>query len=176
MLLRKINAGLSLLATVLILDHAIFTSVWMLSRGSIPKSADFLPWILMGLTVIHALISIDLAITAHANAPKGNYKSYPKMNVSTIVQRISGILMMLFVGLHVAGATKLMQPPKAVHMIVPPLFFAIVLVHVAVSTSKAFITLGIGNAKTIKVVDAFMKVLCGLTLVAGVTGFYLYLA
>lgn len=176
MLQRKINAWLSLLTTVLIFDHAIFTSVWMISRGSIPKSADFLPWILTGLTVVHALISIDFAISGHANAPKGNYKSYPKMNVSTIVQRISGVLMMLFAGLHIADATKLMQPPKVVHLIVPPLFFAIVMVHVAVSTSKAFITLGIGNAKTVKVVDVFVKALCGITLVAGVIGYYLYLA
>ena len=176
MLQRKINAWLSLLTTVLIFDHAIFTSVWMISRGSIPKSADFLPWILTGLTVVHALISIDLAISGHANAPKGNYKSYPKMNVSTIVQRISGVFMMLFAGLHIADATKLMKPPKVVHLIVPPLFFAVVMVHVAVSTSKAFITLGIGNAKTVKVVDVFVKVLCGITLVAGVIGYYLYLA
>jgi hypothetical protein len=37
------------------------------------------------------------------------------------------------------------------------------------------ITLGIGNAKTVKAVDIIVKVLCAVTLVADVVGFYLYL-
>ena len=53
------------------------------------------------------------------------------------------------------------------------LFFTIVLTHIAISTGKAFITLGIGNAKFIKVVDIVMKVICGATLIAGVIGIYL---
>ena len=83
--------------------------------------------------------------------------------------------MMIFSVLHITGAMKLMQPPKPVHAVVPPLFFTIVLVHVAVSTSKALITLGIGNAKTVKVVDVIVKVFCALTLIACITGFYLYI-
>ena len=61
------------------------------------------------------------------------------------------------------------------HAILHPLFFAIVLAHVAVSVSKAMITLGIGNAKVIKVVDVVMKVICIATFVAGIIGFYLCL-
>ena len=49
MILRKINAVLSLFTTVLLMDHAIFLSVWMLSRCSIEKSADFMPRILVFL-------------------------------------------------------------------------------------------------------------------------------
>ena len=175
MVQRKLNAGLSLLSTVFVFYHAIYIAVWALSKGSIPKPAGFMAWILTGLTLAHALISIDLAISAHTSAPKGNYKSYPKMNVSPIIQRASGVLMMIFSVLHITGAMKLMQPPKAVHAVVPPLFFTIVLVHVAVSTSKALITLGIGNAKTVKVVDVIVKVFCTLTLIACITGFYLYI-
>lgn len=42
MLLRKINAVLSLISTILILDHAIFLAIWMLSRCSIEKMENFL--------------------------------------------------------------------------------------------------------------------------------------
>ena len=174
MLLRKINAGLSLLATVLILDHAIFLAAWMLSRGAIPKSADFVPWVLTGVVLVHALISIDLAVSAHMDNTNRKGKKYVKMNVATIIQRISGVLMMLFTALHIAGATGYMHPPKVVHAIVPALFYTIVLAHVAVSTSKAFITLGIGNVKFVKVVDIVIKVICTATLIAALTGFYLY--
>lgn len=174
MLKRKINAGLSLLATFLILDHAIFFSAWMLSRGAIPKSADFLPWVLMGVVLLHALISIDLAVTAHMETGKRKGKNYAKMNRATNVQRITGVLMCLLLGLHIAGAANHFQP-KMLHAVLHPLFFATVLVHVAVSTSKALITLGVGNAKVVKCVDIIVKVLCAATLVAGVIGFYLCL-
>ena len=97
------------------------------------------------------------------------------MNVSTIIQRISGVLLLFFSGLHVAGAIGYIQPPPIVHAIVPLVFFTIAMVHVGISTSKAFITLGIGNAKFIKTIDIVVKVICGVTLVADLIGFYLYL-
>lgn len=174
MLIRKINAGLSLLITFLLMDHAVFYSVWMLSRGSIEKSASFMPWILMGLTVIHAFIGIDLAVTGIMEAAKHKDKNYPKMNASTLVQRISGILLLLFVPLHVAGAAGFMHPPKIVQATVPLGFFTIALAHVAVSASKALITLGIGSAKFIKAVDIVVKIICAATLIAAITGFCLY--
>ena len=174
MVLRKINAGISLLATVLLLNHAISLSVWMLSGGSIALSPGIWPWILVGTMVIHAMISIDLAISAHADEQAHKGKSYPKMNVQTIVQRVSGVLMIVFAALHIAGAAGYMKPPKLVHSIVPPLFFTLVLSHIAVSASKALITLGIGNAKVFKVADIVIKVICGATLIAAITGFYLY--
>ena len=175
MLLRKINAGASLLTTILLLIHAIIVALWTLSRGSVAIRTGFMPWVLVGTTVIHALISIDLAMTAHEGTEKRKWKSYPKWNVSTMVQRISGVLLMVFIGLHVAGATGAMQPPQLVHAIVPPVFFALSLAHASVSTSKAFITLGIGGAKFIKAVDVAVKVICGATLIACVTGFYLFI-
>ena len=174
MLLRKFNAVLSLLATLLLLDHSIFTSVWMLSRGSIQQSAPFAPRALMGVMVLHAFVSIDLAISAHMEGEKRKCKSYPKMNRATIVQRISGVLLLVFAALHVAGTTGALQPPHLVHTILPPIFFAIALAHTAVSVDKAFITLGIGNARFAKAVSIIIKVICAATLIAGVVGFYLY--
>ena len=60
MILRKINAILSLVCAVLILNHAIFLSVWMLSRCSIAKAENFMPIALMVLVIVHAIISIAL--------------------------------------------------------------------------------------------------------------------
>ena len=175
MLLRKINAGLSLLSTFLLMDHAIFNAVWMLSMGSIAKNMNSMPWILFGVMVLHAFISIDFAISGIVNSSGHKYKKYVKLNISTIVQRISGFLLMILTLLHIAGTMGYIHPPKIVHAINPPLFFAIALTHAAVSTSKALVTLGIGNAKFVKIADIAVKVLCGLTLVADVVGFFLYL-
>lgn len=175
MILRKINAAVGLLSTVFLLIHAVIVAIWTLSRGRIAISAGFMPWILLGLVLIHALISIDLAISAHEDSENRKCKSYPKLNVPTMIQRISGIVLIVFTVLHVAGAAGFMQPPHLVHAILPPLFFGIALTHVAVSTSKAFITLGIGNARFVKTVDIVMKVICGVTLIADIAGFYLYI-
>ena len=174
MLTRKINAGLSLLTAFLLLEHAIFKTVRMISRGTIEKGGSFVSWILFGLMLAHAVISIDLAISAHSETETRKGKSYPKLNISTIIQRITGMVLIVFAGLHVAGAAGYMTPPPIVHAIVPAVFFTIALMHVAVSTSKAFITLGIGNAKFVKTVDLVIKVICAATLIAALTGFYLY--
>lgn len=174
MLMRKINAIISLLATLFLLDHAIFTSVWMLSRGTVEQSAPVAPWILAGLVALHAFIGIYLAVSSHMEGETRKVKSYPKMNRVTIFQRVSGLLLIIFAVLHIAGASGAMNPPHIVHTIVPPLFFAIALAHAAFSTDKAFITLGIGNARFIKVLSVIIKVICALTLIASIAGFYLY--
>ena len=171
---RKINAVLSLIITILLMDHAIFNAVWMLSKGSIPKSMET-SFIMFGLMYVHAIISIVLAVLGHKGAEKRKCKEYPQMNISTIIQRISGILLIIFTVLHVLGPVGILQPPKAVHAVLPILFFTLTMAHVAVSGSKALITLGIGNAKFIKIADIIIKLLCALTLVLDVIGFYLYL-
>lgn len=175
MILRKINAIVSLLSTLLLLIHAIIIAVWTLSQGRIAISAGFMPWVLLGLMLAHAMISIDLAISSHSETEHRKCKSYPKLNVPTIIQRASGVSLILFTALHVAGAAGFMQPPYLVHAIMPPLFFTIALMHTAISTGKAFITLGIGNAKLVRTVNIVMKVICVVTLIADIAGFYLYI-
>ena len=175
MLLRKINAVISLLVTLLILDHTMFHAVWMISKGTVEKSEGSMSFVLVGLVLIHAIISIAMAIFAHRNSEKRPYKQYPKMNVATLVQRISGILMVILGGLHIVGALGLLHTPRIVFATITPIFFAIVLAHAAISTSKAFITLGIGGARFVKAVDVAMKVICALTLIADIAGFYIFL-
>jgi hypothetical protein len=177
MILRKINSVFSLITTVLLLGHAISIASWMLSRGRIiPFGGHTLPKVLIWAFVAHALVSIILMISAivdkKTNGSKG--KMYPKMNSKTIVQRISGILLILFTFLHVAGAKGIIVPPPFVHAVIPVVFFLMVMCHIAVSFSKAFITLGIGNAKFIECADIGIKVICAVTVVADIIGFYLH--
>jgi hypothetical protein len=128
----------------------------------------------MGLMAVHAFISIYFAVDSQDEGEKRKFKSYPKMNHATIFQRVSGLLLIVFTALHVAGASGAMHPPQIVHAVVPPIFFTIALAHAAVSTDKAFITLGIGNAKFVKIVSIAIKLICAVTLIADITGFYLF--
>ena len=175
MILRKINAILSLLTTALLMNHAIFHAVWMLSMGTITKNANNMSLILFILMILHAIISIVLAFLGHKGAEKRKCNDYPDMNRTTYIQRASGVLLIFLTVLHIAGTTGILQPPKLVHSILPPTFFAISLIHAAISTSKAFITLGIGNKVFVKTADIMMKLICTITLIAAVAGFYLYL-
>ena len=174
MSLRKTNAVFSLISTVLLLGHARSLAVWMLSRGSVPKAPSALPRALTVAFLIHAILSIILIISANKGRRKSSGKHYVKQNRATLVQRISGALMIIFTWLHIAGTVGIMTPPPAVHAVVPTLFFTLVMAHVAISTSKAFITLGIGNAAFVKRADLVIKVICAVTLVADVIGFYLH--
>ena len=173
MKLRKINAVFSLLSTILLMIHAIYFAVWMLSNCSIPMPPTPMSRALTVSFVIHAIISIVLMISTHKGSKNNKGKQYVKLNFATIVQRISGVFIIVFTTLHILGAFRVMRLPYRVHFIVYPLFFTLVLVHVAISTSKAFITLGIGNARVIKRIDVAIKVLCGATLIADVIGFFI---
>lgn len=174
MRLRKLNAGIGLVSVALLLGHAILLAVWMLTMGGIPKPAGIGPWILTWITCVHAVLCIVLMIFGHKGTGGQESRQYPQLIGGTILQRLTGILLLLFTALHVLGAAGYMQPPQLVHAIVPPLFFTISMVHVAISVTKAFITLGIGSAKFIKVADIAVKVICGVTLVADIVGFYLF--
>lgn len=174
MVKRKINAVLTLLTTLLLLTHAIWFAVWILSGCTIPHAPRFIPWALAGVIAAHMLISIDLVVSTYMENEGSKGKPYPKQNKATIVQRISGVLMAPAIALHIAGAAGVMQPPPVVHAVVPLLFFTLALTHTAISISKAFITLGIGSAKTVKLVGRVAKVFCGVTLVICVISFYIY--
>ena len=174
-MLRKINAVISMLITILLMYHAIFNAMRMLSMGAIQSAVSNISWVLFWTMMVHAVISLALAVLGHKGAEKRKCNTYSKLNVSTNIQRASGVLLIVFTILHVLGTIGVMQPPPLVHAILPPLFFTLALMHVAVSGSKAFITLGIGNAKFVKIADVVIKVLCIVTLIADVIGFYLYL-
>jgi hypothetical protein len=175
MILRKINAISSLITTILLLGHAISISTWMLSKGKIiPFGGHALPIVLVLAAVAHAIISIILMISAHKGGKKIKGRNYPKLNAPTMVQRISGILLIVFTWMHIAGAFDIITPPQIVHIVVPPLFFILVMCHIAISFSKAFITLGIGNATSVKFINVGIRVVCIATVIADIIGFYLH--
>ena len=174
MKLRKANAVFSLISTALLLSHAISMGLCMLSQGKIPRLASAISQALVVVFLIHAIICIVFMVISHKGSNGNKGKGYVKLNIVTIVQRISGVLMIVLTTLHVLGAIGVIKTPQVVQAIVLPLFFLIVLVHIAISTSKAFITLGVGDARFVKRVDIVVKVICAVTLIADVVGFYLY--
>jgi hypothetical protein len=174
--MRKINAILSLLTTLLLFDHASFNTVRMLSGGTVEESADFMPWIFLGFMLMHAIVSIGLLISTRAKNEKQTSKAYVRFNAATLVQRFSGVALIVLAGLHAVGTSGLVHFPGPVYPVLHVVFFTVAFAHVAISTSKALITLGIGNAKFVRVADIVIKVICAAMLIAALAGVFLYKA
>ena len=115
MILRTINAWLSLVTTVLFLNHAIFHAAWMLSKGNIAKNASNMSFVLFGLMMFHAIISIVLGILGHKNAEKRKCNGYFNLNKTTYIQRASGVALIVLTALHIAGTIGILQPPRFSH-------------------------------------------------------------
>lgn len=169
---RKINAIISLICSLLILTHGTYDAIWMICRGKISTLSIPVPFILVVFLVIHIILSIVTAILASSPKSKEKARMYQKENIKTLIQRASGILIILLLIPHVIGMKQFLNP-KILHSIVHPLFFLLVYGHTAISFSKAFITLGIGNAKFIKVIDILSTILCSLIFIASIIGLYL---
>ena len=117
---EKINAVLGLLNSVLILDHSTFYTLWMFSRGRLTPSAPQLPKLLVLLVVIHAVLSIVSAVRAHKNK-QAKVRMYNRQNRATVLQRGSGIVMLLLLVLHIVGNITHFQP-SWLHAVVHPVF------------------------------------------------------
>lgn len=173
MILRKINAILSLLATVLLIGHIIAFLAYVQFKIVFAISFETSAQILVITMLTHAALSIYMAIMANINVEKKKCNGYPALNKNTFIQRFSGIVIAILTGIHVIGAGNHFQT-VFVHALIQPLFFILVLIHSAISTSKAFITLGIGTSKTIKFIDIFMKVFVVLTFILSIVGYFSY--
>ena len=171
-LARKVNAALSLVCTFLILFHGTYDALWMMLRGLVPNLPKPMAFVLMGFVIAHTILSIVTAILGSGGKSEIKGKFYAKENIKTLVQRVFAALMLLLLVPHIIGMGNRLAP-KVLHSIIHPIFFLAVYGHTAISTSKAFITLGVGNAKTIKAIDIIATILCILIFIASVVGLYL---
>ena len=126
MKLRKINAVFSLISTILIFGHAISLGICMLTNTKPPDMVGVMSFLLTAVMAIHAVLSIIPAFLAKKDKPEYKVKEYPKMNIPTMVQRISGILMIPFTAIHILGAARITNTPDILQAILPPIFFLFV--------------------------------------------------
>ena len=166
---RKANAVISLICSCLILLHGGYDAIWMILRGKITTLPKPIAMLLVIFVVIHIILSI---VTLIIGKDSKNTKLYKKENIKTIIQRVFGVLIVLLLVPHIIGMQNHLTP-KILHSLIHPIFFLVVYGHTAISFSKALITLGIGSAKFIKVVDILMSILCVIIFIASIIGLYL---
>jgi len=160
MRLKKINALLSLLASVLLLEHTLFSTV-LLFRGKItgmPVTA-MLPLVIS--TGLHALVSIGLLLFAHDRKTAAPYR---KENGRTVFQRISGIAVLALFIIH-ASTYDLVDkggmngPAGLMKTVQELLFIPLCLAHLSASFRNAFLSLGwVTTEKGTVILDRIIRI------------------
>lgn len=171
--LKKANAVMALLALLSLCGHAgsMCFSLWTgWYNFLIAKAFAYITVISLAF---HVLTSLTLFFFFHDGA---NLK-YQKENKAAFLQRASALAMLVLLHAHVnayshmATGEVLTTGKTIFYCLSEFLFFASVMTHVAVSFSKALITLGLaGSAETIHKVDIVSYIVCALAMLAAAGG------
>ena len=169
-MVKKVNAvcGLAIIVTVLVhIGCEVYTAVTLSVNNFLLKMTAHTT---LSLAVLHAILS---GIAVFFLRDRGKGMLYPGLNIRTIIQRVSAVLMIVLLIMHpstmellssYAGSNGVMFTAV---LIIQILFFAVVLLHVAVSAGNALITLGlVSTEKARRNIDIAVWVICAVVFVA----------
>ncbi len=165
MKLKKLNAALSLLSVLLALVHIGYSVFAYLTFYYNPVLKQITAFPFMIVTCLHAVLGMGIVFLQGDGT---RLDLYPKRNVRTIVQRVSAALIFPLLILHLNtfhilqdGAAEGKWFLFALVLLAQVLFYAAITAHIAVSFSKALITLGLlASEKRQKLLDQIVQLLC----------------
>lgn len=145
MKIKKANAILGLLTIPLMLAHIGYLSYCYLTM-SLPAAKNPLSYPLMAVCGLHAMFGMS-ALFFRADGTQT--KQYARLNRKTILQRLTAILTIPLLVLHI-NTWRLLESASGngqwflfgLLLFAEALFFAVVLTHVAVSWTNALVTMG----------------------------------
>ena len=151
MKLKKLNAALGLLSVLLMLLHIGYTTFAYLTfyYNPVLKNATALPILLAAC--LHAVCGMMIMFTQKESS---RLDLYPRQNISTILQRVSAALIFPLLILHLnsfslkkSSAERGYSALVLLLMLAELLFFAVLIIHVAVSLTRGLITLGLLSSR-----------------------------
>ena len=173
MKLKKINAAAGLLSSLALLIHVLYNIYSYLTFYYNPslKMLTAIPFILF--TCIHAVCGMCSVFLLSDGTRLDIYR---KQNRQTVIQRISAALIFPLLILHLRTFDLLKTSAGnkqwllyALLTILQVIFYAVTAAHIAVSFSRALITLGILNDRDKqKKLDRFVHVFCVVLFAAAV--------
>lgn len=173
MVLKKASAALALFSILCILLHIGYNVFAYLTMYYNPLLKNLTAIPLMVAVCLHAVLGM-LSVFTQADGTRLDL--YPKQNLRTILQRASAALIFPLLILHI-NTFALMQGCAErgqtafilLLMAAEILFFATIIIHVAVSFTKAFITLGwLTSQETQQRIDRVVYVLGAIIFVVSV--------
>ena len=160
---KKINAWLGLGSAVVLAAHVCYQIVAYLTFYYNEFVTAMLGHILSVLAILHVLCSISLLIFSH---DKGMGIKYGALNIRIILQRVTALLMLVLIGIHVNTFHHLADALIPL-LIVQILFFACVFIHIGASVTNALITRGvIDSMEARKKIDIVVFIICTVLFIA----------
>lgn len=154
MILKKLNAVLSLLTLLGVLVHVGYIVFAYLTFFYDPVLKKLTAYPFMIAFCLHALLGVVIVLT------RGEVKGagyYPSLNIKTVIQRVSAALMLLLLYFHIcmfdlmsAASGQGLWPLWWFLVFLEIMFFAAVIAHISVSFTGALITLGWLSSMEIK--------------------------
>ena len=170
MKLKKLNVALALLSTLCLLAHLGYSAFTYATMYYNPLLTKVFSIPCMVLICMHAVLAMCIV----SLQGDGTRDLYPALNRQTVLQRVTAALMFPLLIMHMntfdlmsksaqAGRTGVVLLLLAASLI----FYGTVLTHIAVSFSKALITLGwLSSGKARKRVDTVAYILCAVLFIA----------
>ena len=165
---KKINAVLGLAIIAAFLTHIIYEIYAYLTFYYNPVVTKVIAYTVAGLVAMHVIVTIIMIRSGH---DRGKGLRYPGLNIRTIIQRASGVLMILILHLHIKNFDILSgtagTPWFTVMQAVQVLFYGTVMLHIAASAGNALITLGvITSEKARRRSDIAVWIACAVLFIA----------
>ena len=167
MKLKKCNAIISLLTILGMLVHVGYNAFAYLTfyYNPVLKTVTALPFMIC--TLIHAVLGM-LSVFLQGDGTRLN--TYAKQNVETVLQRVSAAFIFPMLFLHLKTFELLKNAATIGNwvgwwllVVVEAVFFGTIFTHVAVSFSRALITLGwLTSYERKKILDRVVYVLCAI--------------
>lgn len=162
---KKLNAWLSLTACILLFLHIIYITVSYIMFHYDPLIIR-VTGILFGIIVgVHVLLS---AISVFGSHETISLRYYPLMNIRTIIQRIGGIIILVLLPIHTRTAGwisghRIEEGEFTALIVVEIIFWAVVLLHVGASVTRAFVSLGyLETERAMKRLDWLIWIVCAV--------------
>ena len=167
MAVKKWNARLSLLTLLLLVMHEgyqLYAYVTFYYNPTLSKVSGFAT---AGCFVLHAILSMICVFGMH----DAKNVAYKKLNIRTVLQRVSAVLILLLLPLHIFSFSLMKSSVGGIGYVLVEaaqiLFYAMLSCHVATSFSNALITLGrLSDIKKKRIIDVIVSVIFTLLFIA----------
>ena len=165
--IKKLNARMSLLTFALLLIHEGYQLYAYITFYYNPTLSAISGYAAAGCFVLHGILSAICVFFLHDSKTI----AYKRMNIRTLLQRISAVMIILLLPFHIFSFSLLQSSVGGIGYIlieaVQITYYAALSGHIALSFSNALITLGwLEDMKKKRVIDIIVIVICTLLFIA----------
>lgn len=168
-MLKKINAVSAILLSIFVLLHIVFMSLLLLGVVEFLPVFGIIGKLLLTVFVTHIIISLCIVFLYSGNGIK-----YPKLNKSTVVQRLSSIILLVLIHFHMRDyfSDNVFVQPSWFGYISEMIFTVLLMCHFIPSIDKGLLSLGI-NSKTVSMIMKIIFILAFALSLVSVSVYFL---